>query len=179
MSCEPRPRRRWFQFSLWSLMFLMSVTASYFAGLAYHRDVIRRLRADLEQAKAEQARLRVEKQWAIIKKQVSSRIEDSEADFIRAKEEQAEAGAILDNVKSLGRDIEAKARRRARSAAPSDNAPPIVPARVPRLESTREFWERFQLHGEKPSRSGKKSIPPPKTSPELQFDAPLINRTIG
>ena len=124
MSSESRPDRRWFQFSLWSLMFLMSVTASYFAGLAYHRDVIRRLRADLEQAKAEQARLRVEKQWSVIKKQVSSRIEDAEADFIRAKEEQAEAGVILDNVKSLGREIEAKARRRARSAIPAVDDPP-------------------------------------------------------
>ena len=53
--------------------------------------------------------------------------------------------------------------------------------------SPAEFWRSFQLDLSQLSPSGnesiqiprKKSIQPPKTIPEMQFDAPLIDRTIG
>jgi hypothetical protein len=53
MSTEARPRRRWLQFSLRSLLVLTLVVASFCAGVTYQREVRQRLRAELEQAKSE------------------------------------------------------------------------------------------------------------------------------
>lgn len=168
MLFKARPGRRWFQFSLRALMISTLIAASFCGGLVYQREVNQRLRAQVEQAKAEV-------DWANRK----VLLERLAADRVKADALGVVLEARGELLKAQLKDNEA-----ARMAAISQlntlldklSKMTLEPVREIRLEP-RTFWQKFQLNKDKPPDSA--PIQLPKMNPDLQFDQPLIDRRIG
>lgn len=200
MSSQIRPRRRWFQFSLRWLMVLTLVAASFFAGLTYQREMNRRLRDEVERAKAT---IELEKQLTEVanlaarfhqlvseeqkqetkyaKREAATAIRELHRELLHAMQQDApkERDAALSRLEKL---MEIKQGLMANEDG-SLQTPSITrayqepPAFLP--QSARDFWRSFRPGGNPPPDGEKAPIKKPRAIPEIQFDQPSIDRTIG
>ena len=179
MSSEPRPHRRWFQFSLRTLLILMLVVASFFAGLTYRDELNRRLRAEVEQAKAEVE----EANRKVFMEQLRAEMAKGEAMSVILQ-------AQLEILNQEGQDVQMK--RLSSLDRLNELLGKVFPdwidaakrqaVRAIRLQSPSEFWRSFQSDRDAFQRDDKTPTAPiqePRTKPEIQFDELLIDRTIG
>jgi len=185
MSPEARPGRRWFQFSLRALMVLMLVAASFCGGVVYQREVNERLRAQVEQAKAEveeaNRQLRLEKlRAALAKTQAFGVVLDAQSQLFIAQLKDTPTGR--DESSKRLEELFQKTSKWIVDAADSlqDSAGKSLPQIVPASHlDSRAFWQLFQINSKRPHGDDQRPTESPKTRPEMQFDEPLIDRTIG
>lgn len=186
MLFKARPGRRWFQFSLRALMISTLIAASFCGGLVYQREVNQRLRAQVEQAKAEveeaNRQLRLEKlHAALAKTQAWGVVLDAQSQLFTAQMKDIPLATRDEASRRLEELFQKTSKWIVDAADPSQDSagkplPQIVPAS--QLDS-RAFWQLFQINNKRVNGDGERPTESPKTRPELQFDEPLIDRTIG
>ena len=188
MSSEPRSGRRWFQFSLRALLILILVVASFFAGLTYRDELNRRLRAEVEQAKAEVE----EANRKVLLEQLGAQMAKSEAVGVileaqlkilnqEGQDDQMQRAATLDHLNELLRKV-MKPAKMVPDLPDWINAAKLQSVPGVKLQSPSEFWRSFQSDGDAFQSDDETPTAPiqePKTKPEFQFDELLIDRTIG